>query len=274
MHDRRVESVFKDLLQAEVDVARLGAVSRGGRVFVPALLQKPGAELTPEQRKRVAFALGGILHFPADQILKPLMSELAHAEWNREHHAMQTGESGSPSIREISAYYDVEVFRNVYLTGQETPFNQFLLATNDTLPGLALEGFVRALFQRALLSAHTLSPDLTDPGPWVDRLVALVQPLYLNIELYTRVFQDPDPAKQLAYAVRTQFFVAQDPVNRLARAAQLGGVPEQSELDAAILNQANEGGYGQAVALGMRALREASEFWQGLRADPPDVSQG
>ncbi len=79
----------------------------------------------------------------------------------------------------LAAYYDTHVFRQVYLNGGAEPFNRFLVADNDTAPGQALEAFVRSLFQRALLSSHTIKPDFDDIDAWLDRLFGAVQSLKL-----------------------------------------------------------------------------------------------
>lgn len=92
-------------------------------------------------QQKIGFALGGILHFPADQVFKPMMSRLAQADWNSTHHLMQgraadaTTTQNPDAIREISAYYDCHVFRKVYAAGYEEPFSHFLVAENSTAPG-------------------------------------------------------------------------------------------------------------------------------------------
>ena len=285
--DSEVCAEFSAALETETDIARLGALTRGGNRWAPALLARyrpaaaePAAE-PANVRRKLAFALGGIAHYAADVLMKPLMSRVAEADWHAAHAAMQRAGAGGPraevkvSIREVSAYYDCHVFRAVYGDGAEPPFapERFLLAENKGEAARALESFARALFQRALLSCHTLAPPKDDAEPWLDRLFALLQPLYVSLDLYARVYAAPDPAKMALYEVETSFYRADDPAVRAARRAQHGEPLASADLDAALAEGANRGAYGQAVALALRRLREASAYWLGKTENPPDVRQ-
>lgn len=290
LQDPCVEPLFARLMQDEREIARLGALSRAGKMFVPRIIDAArtarasaatGSDWKPDRRmgQRLAYALGGVTHYAADDTLKPVMSRLAQAEWNATHHAMQAGDQSeearkkAEAIREISVYYDVYVFRQVYLEGQEEPFSRFLLSGNASAPGQALEEFVRSLFQRALLSSHTLSPDRENFDAWLDALLDRVQPLYLDIALYTKVFTAPDPAKMEAYSVTGAFYRTDDPLVLAARAAQRGEMVDRSFLDSALAPGTNAGGYGRALALAMTRLRELTQYWRGERSEFIDLQQ-
>ncbi len=282
-HDRHIEPLFARIIASEAEYARLGALSRGGSKFVPAVLhdarpQKEQAAADSLLARKLAFALGGITHYAADFVMKPLMSQLAQADWNATHHQMQGRADGekptdAATIREISAYYDTHVFRQVYLSGQAEPFNQFLVANNASAPGQALEAFIRSLFQRALLASHTLSPDTGDIHAWLERLIQLVQPLYLDIALYTQVFNHPDPAKMLAYQVETTFYQPADPIILCARAIQNDQGITAAAIEHALAETANASAYGRALALAQRRLRQASAFWRGETDETPHLKQ-
>jgi hypothetical protein len=187
---------------------------------------------------------------------------------------MQHGDAAPDSpIREVSAYYDTHVFRKVYLADREEPFNRFLLADNATDPGQALEQFVSALFQRALLASHTLAPDKDDLDGWLDNLIARVQPLYVNVRTFVRVFSAPDPEKMRAYGVEEAFYAENDPAIRVARRAQAGENVDASELAGALEEEGNTSGYAKAVCRGMQRLRDASAFWRGECETTPDLRQ-
>ncbi len=285
--DAAVCGDFTQALEAESEIARLGALTRGGGKWVPALLARyrPGeAPVVPDSdtvRRKLAFALGGIAHYAADVRMKPLMSRVARADWNSTDAAQQraaTRSASAPekvSIREVSAYYDCHVFREVYRDGAEPPFTPdgALLGANAGGAGRALESFVRALFQRALLSCHTLAPDTGDVDGWLDRLFVLLQPLYISLDLYARVYANPDPAKMAAYEVETTFYCADDPVVRAARAAQNGRRPAAGAIEAALAENANRGEYGRAVALALCRLRDASAYWERRTDELPKVQQ-
>lgn len=272
-HDEGVEPLFREMIEAEREWARLGAITRGGNRWMPAILARARdrwarEEERPDLRRKVAFALGGLTHQACDHVMKPLMSERAGADWDTTHYMMQhgqrEGEKVAPvSIREVSAYYDTHVFRQVYLSGQEEPFNRFLLAANDSGPGRALEEFARALFQRALLSSHTLNPDRDDIDGWLDRLFARVQPLYIDIALYTDIFARPDPVKMERYGVETAFYHAGDPAIAAARALQRGEAVGAGRVRAALAAGANASGYGRALEIGLAYLRNGAAFWRG-----------
>lgn len=283
-YDPAMDAQLAAILQEEREFARLGAISRGGSLFVPHILrsarqqwENTGGPLL--LRRKLAYALGGVTHFPTDHVLKPLMSELVQADWNDTQSVMQGKGSkqnvhtDENAVREISAYYDVHVFRKVYLAGQEEPFNRFLVADNATAPGQALSEFVYALFQRALLASHTFDPDKQNLDAWLDNLIAHVQPMYLNIELYTRIFAHPDSEKMKQYQVESAFYLESDPIIRLARALQRGQPAHPSELDAALAENANRSGYGRTLELGMNALRKTSAYWRGETPELPDLRQ-
>jgi len=246
--DPGIEGLFKELLEAEQDYARLGAITRGGNRFMTEVLarardaRRAGDEL---QARKVAFCLGCVTHQACDHLMKPLMKARAPAHMKRE----------------ISAYYDTHVFREVYLNGQEEPFSRFLFSDNETEPGRALEAFSRSLFQRALLSSHTLKPDHADVEGWLERLFDTLQELYISTQLYVRVFEHPDPAKRDEYGVETAFYREGDPTIRVARALGRGEPVSPEEAAEALRVDANESAYAQAVALSLSYLRNASAFW-------------
>jgi hypothetical protein len=285
--DPRMARDLVAIMEAERQYARLGAVSRGGARFVPHILSaaRPawpatsaaGGAARDMLARKVAYALGGIAHFPADYILKPVMSRLAGVDWNATHHEMQQGTAAAEAldaIQEISVYYDCKVFREVYLSGSEDPFNRFLFADAPLEPVKVLEEFVTSLFQRALLAAHTFAPDKKDFDGWLENLISQVQPLYLSVERYVKVFRSPDPARSRKYGVDTEFYGAGDPVIVTARAAQRRQAVAPPALEAAIADGANSSGYGKAVALGLRTMRQASDYWEHRSDEIPDVSQG
>ena len=165
------------------------------------------------------------------------------------------------------------VFRQVYLSGAEEPFNRFLMADNATTPGQALAEFANSLFQRALLASHTFAPDRENLDAWLDNLIAKVQPLYIGIEVYTEVFNHPDPVKMEKYQVETTFYHQNDPAIRLARAIQRGEAVSAASLEAALAQGANRSGYGRTLELGMGSLRIASAYWRGDSPELPDLRQ-
>lgn len=258
-HDQAIAPLFRDLIERERQHARLGAITRGGHRMIPEILQRARAAWAQSDdrlliERKVAFALGLLTHAACDLYMKPLMRRLTR---------QPDGQVSKEVHREVYAYQDVYVFRQVYLSGHEEPFNRFLLAHNATSPGQALEEFVRALFQRALLSSHTFAPDLNDVDRWLEALFNLVQPLYVDVERLVRIFEQPDPAKMQAYEIETTFYRAGDPIIVAARALQRAEPVGADQLQAALPEAANQSHYGKALALSIELLRSASTFWRG-----------
>ena len=278
--DERLDVFLKGCMDSECELGRLGALSRAGAVFVPHVLRSEKAVMQRDGRdavnaRKLAYALGGITHYPADIMMKPLAKKKARVDWHAEHVRMKRdGRKTDSPAREVSAYYDTHVFRKVYLAGREEPFNRFLLASNNTDPGKELEAFVCSLFQRALLSSHTLAPDKQNLDEWLDNLLERVQPLYIDIETFVEVFLSPDPEKMRAYGVEDEFYLESDPAIVLARRVQNGEDVPAAERVAALDESVNTSGYARAVCIGMQRLVEASAFWTGERAGPPDIRQG
>lgn len=273
--DERIDPLVRRVIEEHREFARLGALTRSGNKMLPAILTraKQNREQLNEneaERNKLAFGLGLIAHYGADRVMKRLMADRARAQWKAEHPGEEP--ATKPSIREVSAYYDAHVFRKVYLDGNAEPFTSFLLAANGTPPGKALEAFIRSLFQRAMLSSHTLSPDVDDVDGWLDQMIQYAQPMYVGIAMYAEIYANPDPAKMAMYGVETLFYLENDPAVAAARTAQRGDSPS-GQLDSAIAEGANRGGYGQALALAMRRLREASDWWRCERSELPEIRQ-
>lgn len=129
---------------------------------------------------------------------------------------------------------------------------------------------MRAAFQRALLSSHTLRPDMNDFDSWLDALFDALQPLYIQFALYQNVWEHPDPQKIARYRVETEFWRDDDPVLQMALR---GAPPTRHELHAALEHPARSH-FGETVRLGVRVLRDASRFWKRETDSVPDVSQG
>ena len=260
--DKHIEPLLLDVLNETESIARLGALARGGTWWTGHILREARENQQRNDarwRQKLGFGLGGLLHYPADYEFKPLIG------------AMMT--KTGLSKREVSAYFDCHVFRHVYMQGDEEPFTRFLLAQNATQAGREMEAFVYALFQRALLSSHTLAPDKENFDEWMDNLLDQIQPFPIDIELYVDIWANPDAQKIEDLEVETTFYRATDPITQMARALQNGGSASQSEIDAALANPGSSG-YATGLRMCVAIMREASRFWRGETDEVPDVSQG
>ena len=152
-------------------------------------------------------------------------------------------------------------------SGQEEPFNRFFMAENGSKGGRALEEFLGSVFQRALLSAHTLVPppgrDIDAIVAWQDAVFGYMQPLYLQMHWWIDASRIPDPAKQAAFEVESKFYLDRDPAIALARAIHRGEKVTPREVREATSDDVNQSIYGQALELSMRYLRAATAYWRG-----------
>lgn len=282
--DDSIERAFVEACERESQIARLGALTRGGGKWMHPLValardRWDDPEAHPLIDRRLAWVVGGITHQACDTVAKALLSKHAGSEWNLTHEVLQRnpevkgreGEVNPDRVQECSAYYDAHVFRKVYLNGMESPFTQKFLS-DDWGPGAeALEEYMGTTFQRALLSAHTLRPPATDAGPeaflaWQDEVFKYMQPRYLFPKWWIRAFNNPDPAKMADYAVETDFYLDNDPIISLARRIHRGADVSAREIQAASADDTNQSTYGQALELSLRYLRNGTAYWQ-RRAD-------
>jgi hypothetical protein len=107
----------------------------------------------------------------------------------------------------------------------------------------------------------------------LDNLIARVQPLYVSVKMFVRVFQAPDPHKMRKYGVQDAFYLESDPAICLAREAQTGAILNLKEIVLGLEETSNKSGYAKAVCRGLQRLREASAFWSGACRIAPDLRQ-
>lgn len=274
-----VDPVFMRTLESERSYAILGTIThRSGRWSTPNLRHArdrwDNEALHPELDRKVAFALGGVIHGACDQFMKPLRDRSVRADTASDHPL--------PDARRwVQAYHDAHLFKHVFLDGAEAPFNRFMLADNPTAPGQALEAFVRVLFLRSMLSQHTIEHTHqreTDangerfvtatvdarPGPneWVDNVLFAFRPLYVDVGRLVEAHRHPDPILMERYGIETAFYNDRDPVIRTARALQRGECVTPEDARAALAASTNASAYGRALCLGIEYLGRASDFWR------------
>jgi hypothetical protein len=132
--------------------------------------------------------------------------------------------------------------------------------------GKTFEEFVRALFQRSLLSAHTLNPtaqNMDSMADWLDNLFRLVQPYFVDVEKWVKIYQHPDPKKIEEYRIRTMFYRQDCPTIRAARALQRGK-PVDAETRKAVFEDGRYACvYAQILQVSLKYMRLAADFWRG-----------
>ena len=146
--------------------------------------------------------------------------------------------------------------------GRADPFSEFFMAKLSP-KGKAFEEFIRALFQRSLLSVHTLNPTVDHMEDWLENLFRTVQPAFVGVDRWVRVFNEADPKKIEAYEVRTAFYRPDDPAIRAARALQRGEQVDAATRQAVFADGTHTCYYGHILQTGLEYTRKASQFWRG-----------
>jgi hypothetical protein len=271
--DATIEPAFRAALAQNREAGRLGTLTRLGAKWMQPMLEsvrEHWSESSPDRKltRNLAFVLGGLIHQATDNVMKPALSRAAGGTWSQMQ-AYLRGTPGTPPVspqvveaaHEYSAYRDAEVFSQVYLGGGADPFSEFFMAKLNP-KGRAFEEFVRALFQRSLLSVHTLNPTVDHMEDWLENLFRTVQPAFVGIDRWVRVFNQPDPAKIEAFEVRTSFYRADDPTIRAARTLQRGEEIDAGARQAVFTDQIHTCYYANILQTGLAYTRKASQFWR------------
>ena len=268
--DENIAPDFRTAVDKGQHFARLGTLSYGGNTWMEPLLRgaRDNWNASPRADKydrNLAFVLGGLIHQACDRVMKPFLSAAAGSDWSEMHAAMRGGKGERSSeviaTQELSAYVDAEVFRQVYAGGEDAPFSRFFMSELSR-DGRDFEEFVRATYQRSLLASHTLRPDQANLDAWLDNLFEKIQPLYLDVDLWVKVFRHPDPKKIEALALHETFYRLDDPSIRAARLIR-EGKPVDEDLRRAVFDAGTSTcAYGEVLQLGLSYMRSASAFWR------------
>lgn len=272
--DEQIAPDLRAIMQSRADQARFGTLTRGGSVWMEPTMRNARERWgQPESRERnernVAFVLGGLIHQACDRVMKPILTKAGGSDWSEIMHAMQDSKEVQEArkddiarTQEASAYFDVEVFRQVYLNGKEKPFNRYFMA--DVSPDdEAFEQVIQAMFQRTILSTHTLSPDSAHMEEWLDNLFERVQQLPVKVDRWLKIYNHGDPRKREELGVDTSFYRADDPLIYAARQLQAGKTLD-ADLKRKVFDQgASTCAYGDVLQTGLVYLRAASAYWRG-----------
>ena len=263
-----MKGIADEVLHRHAEPARLGAITRFGGKWVPEILTRTrdalaaGQALDETAERRLAFAFGGIAHAPADIMVKPLLKKYAAPE-------IPSNDHSPGGKREVSAYYDVVAFLETH--GEGGLFDERFF----TSAGQPLTALVRTLFHQALLASHTINPGREQPVEFIDRFLAHLQPLYIELSLYERVLAELSASNAVGkYGMYDEFYRREDAILEIARSLQRGGSCDPPRIKDALGEGRNRSAYGRAVAMGVRWFCQASEYLGGRCDTPPDVSQG
>jgi hypothetical protein len=241
---------FKEVLAQQLEIARMGGLTRSGGNFVVSLLgryreQWPDAGDGGLLAQKLAFALGWLCHRAADLQMKPIFR------------AVDANCAEKPT--DCSVYHDVFLFREVYVGGQGEPYAPEILSLDVG----ELESVFRSLWQRALIGMHTFIPDQEDVDGWLERLFETRQRFYVDIRRYAEAFAQPDPDKVRRFLDEVNFYDARDPLIQLARSIQVGAPEIEIDLTVALNAAATQSQYAQALRRGYLYLEAAGGYFVG-----------
>lgn len=249
-----------DMIDAELEHARLGAIMHRDEPWQLPVLERARARWSdgaerPALARRVAFALGGLVHAASDEMIEPLTAP-APAQTNGDADARRS---------EIRAYQDAHVFDQAYASGHEDAFDRFLTMDDKRDRRTGSEEFLTALVLRALQSSHTIEPDMTAIDTWQDLLFADMERMPGAIRRGVDAAVAPDPDKVERYVTGVGFYRPDDPAIQVARALRENQPVNQDDVREALGQGTNTSAYGRAVERGVERLAMAAASWREER---------
>lgn len=286
----RIPEAMNDALRWHADLARLGAATRSADKWSAEIVEwardhwdeaassgagagADGDELGAKKdtghrvAQKLSYVLGALTHRAADRLFKPIFQYCR-------------GRYGEEAGIDCSIHCDVLVFREVYGAGsggdvpavpgsglptaRVNPYQRAVFQAPNSAQGQEMEALFRTLWQRALISMHTFSPDSKDMLGWLDRLLDAVQPFYIDLAHYQRVFEGGfETEKYQRYIYDTHCYDAADPLIQLARRVQQGEPATSADLERALAETTERSSrYARALQKGLGYLLSAADLWR------------
>jgi hypothetical protein len=255
LHADTICPAFKEVLTDHLEVARLGGITRHGDRHNPGLLETYREQWDSPDRPenvpmKLAFVLGWLSHRAADRKVKRVFRILDPEDTSRP--------------RTCSIYHDVVVLREVYGEGTRDPWGLNVLAEDSEQSQadlLRAEVLLASVWQRTLLRMHTFIPDDADVEPWLDRVIATRQKLYVDMQRYTDAMRSPNPDWMRRFIIEPNFYDRNDPLIRIARALQHDTELPDVSLVEALAADANQSQYARILRKAFSYSQAASEFF-------------
>jgi hypothetical protein len=135
-----------------------------------------------EDFPKFAFTCGYLSHMAADQIIHPLVNEIAGPYYRK-------GKSRSIH-RECEIYQDVALFHTLYTSEDfmKRKFNRWADAYPDS--HVNTEEWFRYFIQRAFAERHSIYPEEDDIENWVDGLLFTLRIMKLPLSPYRKAYKE------------------------------------------------------------------------------------
>jgi hypothetical protein len=162
-HDPRIEPIFKAALIKEPVMARYGAIVRTESFWVLERLKearKYSADaLNTRQARHVSFIAAALTHTACDNLMKPSYQKVILAE--EEMGNVPTGLAAKEMQRDVYAYQDTFVYKEVLGDGQREPLGRHMFADIDNPASKALNEAAGAVFSAGMLELREMYRDFT-----------------------------------------------------------------------------------------------------------------
>jgi len=254
----RVCEDVKGSLREHQDKMRLGALTRGSEGFAGAMVKVLREGKTKRKKgdgEKLAFCIGTMAHRAVDRMMKPIFESQSA--------------DGKCNWQDISVYHDVFLFDRIYGRGRKEPYAAGALEPRYGFPSAAgvdaerVEEYFRVMFQRAMLSAHTLIPDMSDPEGWMEKVFGRVQEMTLDVGRYHRALTNPDEEIFGRAIVDVNFYDDGDPLIALLRDLREGAEVEGDEFMLRCRSRDHDSLYARGAAKGYGYVQVTSEYWSG-----------
>lgn len=264
----KINEPIKEAYRNQGLAGRLGSGTRKGGTYMTPLLTNlrsrwKGAETSQEDRTILGFTLGWTAHRAADRWFKPIYAKL-----NPDFDPDLTGQYPIP----IRIYHDVILFQEMMDHGKGEPGAPGLLdryMEGHPAAGAVSSGLVENLFaahlQRSLVGLHSFSYEEQDLDEWIKTFFIRIEPLYVDIDRYTRYYHEPDLDSLRRFVLTPNFYDREDPLIALARSIQRGKLDESIDFDKAMAHAKEQGSqYAKGLWISLRFAQACSDYFDGV----------
>lgn len=267
----RITEAFKTCIRNQMDVLRLGAMTRHGDSNTLEFINyaKENWDSRSDENyveEKLAFLIGWRGHLAADQRFKGEYRAL-----DREHY-----DYNRPSPSNTSLYHDIVVFHEVYDSGNAPPLSpsslDYRLETHPAFKAVdmnALEKAIVPIHQRQLLELQKYLKEEDDFNSWISLTVGggeksrQLQRFRIDMERYYSARNKPSIDYMRRFIAEPNFYNRDDNLIKIARLVQEGTLDTGIDFDGAIHAAKDQSQYAQAIRRGYEYIEAASDYFEG-----------
>ncbi|PWL72377.1 MAG: hypothetical protein DBY25_03590 [Clostridiales bacterium] len=251
---------FKQVLQHDLDFARLGSITVAGDQFSFTLLEEyKGIWATRNEltEQKLAFVLGWISHRACDRTMKPIWKE-PNFTWR--------GTDANPALSptECSIYHEAEAY-HLYFSDDDCFRCGIFIDKLEQLPGASYlktdvaEAFVQSSLAMNLINIQTIPLDSPKPK-YMEEICMRVQKFYVDINRYVNAIAHPIPELRAQYVTDLNWYSLDDKIIAAARNLRDGKDVSAEALETA-LAETPSSYYGKALRLSLGYFLTAAAYF-------------